>query len=126
MTPDRSTPNPSNVDAGSSSNLPRPISIRPRLAEKGPLRPLGVLGNLRASLRASEVYVCVLLDQIELASATDSGPLDRMPTTALKDLTAISDTLHDGVQRMLHHLNRDVARNARAAASLAAGQDQSG
>jgi hypothetical protein len=96
-----------------------PVLIGRRGTPDGPPPAQSVVDALHASLRASEVYVRVLIDRVELARTSDLVRLDRMPADALVQLTALSDALQGGADRALRQLDPALARTARALAELA-------
>jgi hypothetical protein len=97
-----------------------PVPIRPHTAgEPSAPPPEFVVRRLQASLRATEMYVRIMIDRIELARISDLVRLDGAPTDALVQLTAISDALQSGANRTLGHLDPRLARKMAAVADLA-------
>jgi hypothetical protein len=99
----------------------RPVPLRPRCAASSePSRPRDdILRVALASLRRTEVYARVLIDQFELARNSDLVTLEDVPSMTLVELTGVSDTLQGGAHRTLLRLSADLARNARMVADLA-------
>ncbi|HZV74070.1 MAG TPA: hypothetical protein VFF79_10175 [Conexibacter sp.] len=75
--------------------------------------------QVRASLRAADVYARVLSDRFELACTTDPHLLDGVPADLLPHLIAASDAFQDGARHALWHIEPELARNARVIADLA-------
>lgn len=96
-----------------------PVPIRPHTARELSPPPESVVRKLQASLRATEVYVRILIDRIELARTSDLVRLDGVPTDALVQLTAVSDTLQGGADRTLGHLDPELARKTQGVADMA-------
>lgn len=82
-------------------------------------QPPDVLPRLRVSLGAAEVYVRILLVQLELASTSDLVSLERIPASALAELTHASHALQASGHRTLHHLDPSLAQRTRTLADLA-------
>jgi hypothetical protein len=78
-----------------------------------------IVHDVRASLRATDVYVRFLIDRLELALTSDLVHLDGVPDEALVRLLAASDAFRDGAGRTLAHISPDLAQSARTIASLA-------
>lgn len=93
-----------------------PVPIRSGAASSEP--PEAIVRDLRASLRATDVYVRLLLDRIELACTSDLVRLDGVPADALAQLTGASEALQGGASRALSHIDPHLARTAGAVADL--------
>jgi hypothetical protein len=96
-----------------------PVSIRPWTAPEPVAPPELVVQRLQASLRATEMYVRTLIDQIELARISDLVRLDGVPTDLLVQLTAVSDALQGRAHGTLRHLDPKLARKTQAVADMA-------
>jgi hypothetical protein len=96
-----------------------PVPIRPHVVREPSPPPASVVRTLHASLRATEVYVRILIDRIELARLGDLVQLDGLPTDAIVQLTAFSDALQGGAHRALGHVDLELARKAQAVADMA-------
>jgi hypothetical protein len=81
--------------------------------------PSEIVHDVRASLRATDVYVRFLIDRLELALTSDLVHLDGVPDDALVRLLAASDAFRDGAGSTLAHISPDLAQSARTIASLA-------
>jgi hypothetical protein len=100
-----------------TTSAPLPMRSRLERATAGP--PESAIHAAHASLRATEAYVRVLIDRIELARTSDLVRLDRVPADALVRLTAVSDALQDGADGVLRHLDAGLAQRMRTVADLA-------
>jgi hypothetical protein len=89
-----------------------PVPIRSHLAPRERSAPPdAIVDALRASLRATGVYVRLLIDRIELACTTDLLRLDGVPADALAQLTAASEALQGRADCALGML-ADVMRHS--------------
>jgi hypothetical protein len=95
-----------------------PLPLRRAAPEASP-PPESVVRELHASLRATEVYVGVLIDRIELARTSGLVQLDGVPADVFVKLIGISNTLQTGAGSALTHLDRDLAGKVQAVAALA-------
>lgn len=96
-----------------------PVPIRPGTASETSPPPESVVRNLHASLRATEVYLRVLIDRIELSLTSDLVRLDAVPPDALLRLTTVSDSFHGDADLVLGHLSPEVAWKAQGIADMA-------
>lgn len=97
-------------------NQRAPSTVRP--VGEPPAPPAAIVRELRASLRASDVYVSLVIDRLELASASDPRPLERVPSDAVVQLSAASEALQAGATRILAHLSPTLAARAEEMAEL--------
>lgn len=95
-----------------------PVPMRPSRGPNAPAPPEAVVRAVHASLRATEAYVRVLVDRIEMSRTSDLVRLDGVPADALVRLAAISDALQDGADRVLHQLDVRLAQKMRDIADL--------
>jgi len=95
-----------------------PLPLRPSAARGAP-PPAWVVRRLLASLRATEVYVRLLVDRIELARTSGLVQLGGVPANVLVQLADASDVLRERADHTLGRLDPQVARTARAVAEIA-------
>lgn len=81
--------------------------------------PDAVVREACASLHATEVYVRLLLNRLELAATSDLVTLDGVDASVLVRVTSAGDRLRDMADRALACIDRDTAATARAVAELA-------
>ena len=93
-----------------------PIPIR---RHGDPVLSQTIVQDALASLRATEVYVGILIDRIELACASDLIVLEGVPAESLIQLTASSQALQGRANRALGQMDRGLARAAYIVADLA-------
>lgn len=96
-----------------------PLPLRPRREQQAAAPPESTVHAAHTSLRATETYVRTLIDRIELARTSRLVRLDGVPADALVQVTAVSDALQDGADRVLGHLDAGLAQTARSVADLA-------
>jgi len=95
-----------------------PVPLQRAAPEASP-PPESVVRELHASLRATEVYIGVLSDRIEMARTSALVQLDGVPADVFIKLIGISNTLQHEAHSALAHLDRDLASKAQAVAELA-------
>jgi hypothetical protein len=101
----------------SESRIDRSPSSGPVRSRRTP--PARIVDDARASLRAADMYVRVLIDRIDLSCTSDLAGLGEVSADDLARLAAASDAFVREADRTLAHLHPDVARNARIVADLA-------
>ncbi|HZV75137.1 MAG TPA: hypothetical protein VFF79_15590 [Conexibacter sp.] len=95
-----------------------PVPIRPRrVLGDPPAPPERIVRELRASLRASDVYAGLVIDRLELAW-TRPDLLRGVPAHVIAQLTAASEAFQTGADRVLAHLDPAFAERAARMAEL--------
>lgn len=82
-------------------------------------QPSTLVGELRASLRATDAYLRVLTERLELACATDPTQLTALHADFLIHVIAASDAFGNAAMHTLRHIEPRLAHRAEAIADLA-------